>query len=125
MRGIDGRDGKDGVNGEKGEQGLLGPQGLQGKQVLVGQLVRKACVETQACVVLKENRDHRDQSQEESSTLVGEGQPVPLARVQSSYILVELEGLAGTTQEEEPTISVCLMIQTISNTLVEYKAGVM
>ena len=56
---------------------------------------------------LKVNKDHRDQLQEESSILAGVEQPAPLTRVHNSYMLVELEGHAGTMKEEQPTISVC------------------
>ena len=96
-----------------------------GEMEEIEDVVRKACVETLVCLGLKENRDHRAQPQEESSTLAGVGQPAPPPRVPSSYMLVELEGLTGSSQEEQPTISACQMIQTISNTRVECRDSVM
>ena len=82
-------------------------------------MVRKVCVETLVCVGLKEYRDYRAHPQDVPPTLAGVGQPAPPPRAPSSYMLVELEGHTISTQEEQPTISVCQMIQTISNTRVE------
>ena len=117
LRGRDGRDGRDGVKGEKGDvlsSGVKGEHGYQDLQelrlileyrellVLVGQPVKRECMEIQGCVGLKENRDLRGQSQEESFTLAGVGQLAPLTRVHNSYILVEgtqllYSGRAGGT----------------------------
>ena len=81
------------------------------------EMVRKACVETLVWVGLKEYRDHQAHPQEESPTLAGVGQPAPPPRAPSSYMLVELEALS--TKEEQPTISACQMIPTISYMRVE------
>ena len=90
------------------------------------QLVRKVCMETLVCVGLKGNRDHQAHPQDASPTLAGVGQPAPLTRAPSSYMLVELEGHTITKKEEQPTISACQMILTIlSYTRVECKAGAM
>ena len=81
-------------------------------------MVRKACVETLVCMGIKEYRDHQAHPQEESPTLAGVGQTAPPPRAPSSYMLVELEGLTTTTKEEQPTISACQTILTISYTRV-------
>ena len=84
-------------------------------------MVRKACVETLVCMGIKEYRDHQAHPQEESPTLAGVGQTAPPPRAPSSYMLVELQRLLGANMEEVLTISVCQMILTISNTIVEWK----
>ena len=86
------------------------------------EMVRKACVETLVCMGLKEYRDHQAHPQEESPTLAGVGQPAPPPRAPSSYMLVEQEGHTMPTKEEQPTISVCQTILTISNMRVECRA---
>ena len=109
-------------------------------QVHVGQLV---FVETQVCKetqdwkdlkvheVLKENKvckdfmesqDCRVHQQEEQSTLAGAVPPAPLSRELHSSTLEELERHVGSTEEEQQTISVYQMIQTISSTRVECRA---
>ena len=143
LRRRDGRDGRDGAKGErgdcvhsgekgepgepgeKGDKGIHGMQGLLGFQVPVDQLVRKAYVETPACKDLKENRESRVHHQEESPTLAGVGQPAPLARELSWCMQAELGEHIGITKEEQPTISVCLIILTTCNIRVEYKVQVM
>ena len=86
---------------------------------------RKECMEIPACKGLKENRESRVHHQEESPTLAGVGQPAPLARELSWCMQAELGELTISTKEEQPTISVCLIILTICNIRVEYKVQVM
>ena len=79
-------------------------------------------METQVCEEVKERQDCRVHQQEEQSTLAGAVPPAPLTRELHSSTLEELEGHAMPTQEEEQTICVYQMIQTISSTRVECKA---
>ena len=92
-------------------------------QVHVGQLGRRVCMETKVCEELKERQDCRIHQQEEQSTLAGAVPPAPLTRELHSSTLEELEGCVGTTKEEQQTICVYQMIQTISSTRVECKDG--
>ena len=59
--------------------------------------------------------------QEEQSTLAGAVSPAPLTRELHSSTLEELQGHIGTTKEEQQTICVYQMIQTIFSTRVECK----
>ena len=90
-----------------------------------GQWERRECVETPDCLGLKDNGEPRDHQQEGPPTFAGEGQPVQVAMELSYSTLEEQEELTINTVEEQPTISVCQMIQIISNTRVEFKAVVM
>ena len=72
----------------------------------------------------KDNKEPKDHQQEGPPTFAGEGQPVHAMELSYST-LEEQEGLTLATVEEQPTISVCQMIQIISNTRVEFKARVM
>ena len=78
-------------------------------------------METQVCEEVKESQDCRVHQQEEQSTLAGAEPPAPLTRELHSSTLEELEGHLGSTKEEQQTISVYQMIQTISSTRVECK----
>ena len=93
-------------------------------QVHMGQLGRRVCMEIQVCEEVKESQDCRvHQEEEEQSTLAGAVPPAPLTRGLHSSTLAELEGRVGTTKEEQQTICVYQMIQTISSTRVECKDG--
>ena len=110
-----------------GKRGRLVLQELRGRgewQVLVDQLGRREYVETQVFRELKESQDCRAHQQEQS-TLAGAAPPAPLTRELSSSMLAELEEHPVLTKEEQQTLSVYQMIQTISNIRVEYKAPVM
>ena len=120
-----GRKGNQESQERKGTRVFMECRDLLGFLVPVDQLVRKACVETPACKDLKENRESRVHHQEEPPIFTGVGQPVPLARELSWCMQAELGELTISTKEEQPTISVCLMIPTICNIRVKFKATVM
>ena len=87
--------------GERGEMEHPAPR---------GQWEKKAIVETQVCLDLKEPRAHQQEGQ---STLAGGGPPVPVARELNCCTQEELEGLVLDMQVEQPTFCAC---QTILNT---------
>ena len=70
-------------------------------------------METQDCVETKESQDCRVHQQEEPSTLAGAVPPAPQTRELHSSTLAKLERHPYSTKEEEQTICVYQMIQTI------------
>ena len=129
LRGRDGRDGRDGAKGEKGdtpppghkgEMGPPGPQGLQGPMGISGLpgLVGEKGIRRDPGLPGPQGQG--------PPTFAGEEQPAMKLAMELSYsTLEEQEELTGPTVEEQPTISVCQMIQIISNTTVEFKAIVL